>query len=54
MKYTNMKECSKYVDIDCEYEMEKDEAMSKYLDRIVGFSGTTLITDYGRVFTVSG
>ena len=54
MMCTNLKECSKYVDVACEFEMKKDEAMSKHSDRIVGFSGTTLITDYGRVFSVSG
>ena len=32
----------------------KKEEVSSIVDRIVGFSGTTLITDYGRVFSVSG
>ena len=50
----NLEECSKYVDIDCQYSLKKDEALTEYKDRIIAFSGTMLITDYGRVFTVTG
>ena len=52
MKYTNMKQCSKYVDIPCQYKLEKDESLTEYKDRILGFGGSVLITDYGKVFTV--
>lgn len=52
MKYTNMKECSKYVDIPCQYKLQKDEALTEYKDRILGYGGSVLITDYAKVFTV--
>lgn len=54
MKITNLTDCSKFIDVECEYKLEKDEALSEYSDRIAGFSGTTLITDYRRVFTANG
>lgn len=47
---TNKEECSKYVDIQCEYEMKFDEGLSKNKDKILGFSGTFLITTYGKQF----
>lgn len=52
MKSTNMKECSKYVDVACQYKLQKDEALSEYKDRIIGYGGSIAITDYGKVFTV--
>jgi len=52
MKNTNMEKCSKYVDIECKYELKKDEKITKNKDRIIGYGGNTIITDYGKIFTV--
>ena len=49
-KITNAKRCNTYVDVPCQYELDKDIVLNKYKDRIIGFNGVTLITDYGRVF----
>ncbi len=51
-KITNSSECNKYVDIPCKGELQNDTVLNQYKDRIVAFNGTTIITDYGRVFTV--
>lgn len=51
MKATNEKECSKYADIPCQYTMLESEEYATYRDRVVAFNGSTLITDYGQVFT---
>ena len=52
MKSANMTECSKYVDVPCQYKMTKDEALTEHQDRIIGFGGSVVITDYAKVFTV--
>ena len=46
----NEEECSKYVDVTCEYEMKLDEGLTKHQSEILGFSGTYLITTYGKQF----
>ena len=51
MKITNSKECNKFVDVPCEYELKKDTVLNEYKDRIIAFDGKTIITDYGRVFS---
>ena len=51
MYMTNSAECSKYADVTCKYEMKEDETFNKYSDRIIAYSGSTLITDYKRVFS---
>ena len=53
MKATNKQECSKYVDVVCEYEMSLDEGLTEHQDRILGFSGSFLITVYGKQFNVT-
>ncbi len=50
---TNSDECSKYADIECKYELKEDVDLAKYSDYILGYTGQTLITTYGKVFTVS-
>lgn len=52
MLSTNLSECSKYVDVACKYELKKDEVLSNNMDRYLGYGGTVLITDYGKIFTV--
>ena len=47
---TNKEECSKYVDVACEYEMQLDEGLTEHQNKILGFSGTYLITTYGKQF----
>ncbi len=53
MKITNATECNKYADIECKYEMQEDPIFVKYKDRIISYNGSTLITDYKIVFSVS-
>ena len=53
MKAINYDSCSKYADVNCIYNLEEDEILNKYKDRIIAFNGKTLITDYKQVFTIS-
>lgn len=50
---TNKEECSKYVDIPCSYEMQLDNGLTEHHDKILGFSGSFLITTYGKQFNAS-
>lgn len=54
MKAQNSEECSKYADVTCEYKIGLDEGLTKHQDRIIGFSGNFLITDYGKEFSAVG
>lgn len=49
----NKEQCTKYVDIECEYRMELDEGLSKHMDKILGYSGSLLITTYGKEFNAT-
>lgn len=53
MKITNYNDCSKYADVDCIYRLEEDSIFDKYKDRIIMYNGSTLITDYNQVFSLS-
>ncbi len=53
MMPTNRDECSKYVDVTCQYEMHLDEGLTKHRNKILGFSGTYLITNYGKQFNAT-
>ena len=53
MRSTNYEECSKYADIACTYNISEDTVLMEYQDNIVTFNGSTLITNYGQVFTVA-
>ena len=48
----NEEECSKYVDVPCEYEIGVDTTLTENLDRIVIYNGKKLFTNYGRIFTL--
>ena len=48
----NEEECSKYVDVPCEFEIAVDTTLTENLDKIVLYNGKTLFTSYGRMFTV--
>lgn len=53
MKITNIKECSKYADVACKYEMAEDEDLTKAMNRILAYNGGTLITTYGKIFNAT-
>ena len=53
MQATNKEKCTKYADIVCKYKLKKDTTLTEYKDKLLGYNGSLLITDYGRVFTVS-
>ncbi len=51
-RVTNSDECTKYADIQCTYAISEAESFTEYRDRIIAFNGSTLITDYKKIFTV--
>lgn len=53
MRITNAKECGKYADISCQFSMQEDSMFVDKREKIIGFNGTTLITNYKQVFTVA-
>ena len=54
MEATNKKDCSKYLDIPCNYEMIENTTLTKYADKIIAYNGKIVITDYHKYFTLSG
>lgn len=52
MRVKNLDECGKYADIACQYELQEDEKYTLYKDKIITFNGSTLITSYGKMFSV--
>lgn len=50
----NRKDCKTYIDIKCEYEFSEDATLTKYMDHIMAYNGSILITDYLKVFRVGG
>lgn len=53
MQVTNSEECNKYADVACKYEMMEDEKLTLAKDSILAYSGTSLITTYGKIFNVT-
>lgn len=53
MLASNEEECSKYVDVECQYEMTLDEGLTEHYDKILGFNGSFLLTTYGRQFNAA-
>lgn len=53
MKVTNSKECSKYADVPCKYEMAEDTELTKVMDKVLAYNGGTLITTYGKIFNAT-
>lgn len=53
MHVTNGDECYKYADIACKYEMDQDEKLTKEMDRVLAYNGSSLISTYGKVFSVN-
>ena len=52
MMASNFSECSKYADINCNYEMSEFVSYSKYRDYIIAYNGSLIITSYGKTFSV--
>ena len=52
MQKVNKKECLKYADVKCIYEMSEDAELEEYLDKIIVYNGSTIITDYKQVFSL--
>lgn len=50
----NREECKKYVDVQCQYQFQKDELLTAHMDRIMAYNGSMLITDYLKVFNLGG
>lgn len=50
---TNYEQCSKYADVQCHYEMRQDIDLYQYMDKIIVYNGSTIITTYGAVFGLS-
>ena len=53
MRITNSEQCTKYADIECQYEMQEDPLFQEYEDRILMYNGSQLLTDFKQVFTVA-
>lgn len=46
----NEEECTKYIDVACEYKMKKDELLNSNKESIVHYNGSILYTDYNKIF----
>ena len=53
MFMTNASECTKYADIECKYQMNEDPLFEEYGERILMYNGSSLLTDFKQLFTVS-
>ncbi len=53
MMVTNQEKCSKYADVACEYKLKLDEGLKNTYDKILAYNGSTLITNYGKIFNVN-
>ena len=53
MVMTNKEECSKYADVECRFDLKNDLDLLEQRQYIVGYNGSLLITNYGKVFTVA-
>lgn len=53
MRVVNAEECNKYADVTCKYKIKRDKTFEEFKDNIIVFNGSTLITNYGKVFNVA-
>jgi len=53
MYLTNEDECSSYADVECKYELKKDETLEENWDYVFAYNGSLLITTYGKEFNVN-
>lgn len=53
---TNQRECNKYADIKCEYEynLKKDETLTKYYDEILNITNSYFITKNYELVDITG
>ena len=49
---TNFETCSQYADIQCHYEMKQDVELIKYMNDVIVYNGSTIITTYGTIFNI--
>ena len=54
MKATNYDECSKFADIPCNYSMVESSVLEENAPYIIAYNGSTIITNYNKVFSVQG
>ena len=52
MYVKNEKECTKYADVACKFEMREFESYTENKDYILAYNGSLLITTYGKTFNV--
>lgn len=52
MFVTNAKECNKYADVACKYQMNEFTIYSEYKDYFIAYNGSKIITSYGKIFNV--
>jgi len=53
MKASNAEQCSKYVDIRCEYQMMEAPVFEEQRDFIAAYNGSMIITTYKKYFTLA-
>ena len=53
MRGTNSEECEKYADVKCKYDLKEDPIFETYKDKILVYNGHTIITTYGKMFSVN-
>ena len=51
---TNSDKCKKYADIPCRFKMKKDPIFDEYRENIIMFNGSSLLTNYKQMFTITG
>ncbi len=54
MKATNADECSKFADVPCDYQIMESPFFEEYKDYVFVYNGSTVITTYQKIFSVSG
>lgn len=53
VRVTNLEKCSKFADVACKYKLKEDTTYAKYKDKIIAYNGSTMITNYKKMFSVS-
>ena len=53
LRMSNADQCTKFADIRCEFQMMEDPIYEQYKDRIITYTGSMLITDYKKMFSVA-
>lgn len=53
MLIENSEECYKYADVSCKYKMDIDRGLTDNYKRVLAYNGSSLLSTYGKVFTVN-